>query len=182
MINYLYFFLVPSYVCTVKRAQTVTDIAPAVLVVTDLSDSSKEALRWAGHLANNHNTNLRVLFPYRLNQMKVKDDLAQLRKKFETEARTNFNKVAKDVFKEGHPVYDFVAEIGFVNDRIYSNTSENDILMVVMSKKMADTNKETLTELLDQLNTPLLIVPTNGSPKSLNGEFLDAGNMRHVET
>ena len=53
---------------------------------------------------------------------------------------------------------------GFINDRIYSNTRKNDILMVVMSKEMAETNKEALTELVDQLRTPLVIVPANDAP------------------
>jgi hypothetical protein len=145
----------------VKGIESSVELAPSVLVLTDFSDASKEALRWAGHLATYHNANLKVLYPYRLTQMNGKDDLFQLKRNIESEAKNNFSKVAESVFVDRHQAYDFKAEVGFINDRVYSYTRKNEILVVVMSKKMAITNRDALNELLDHLRTPLLIVPTN---------------------
>lgn len=146
-----------------KGTQSIIELTSTVLVVTDFSEASKEALRWAGHLAHDHNANLKVLYPYRLNQLKGKDDLGQARKNIEIEARNTFTQMAESVFKNGHTKYDFEAEVGFINDRIYSHTSKNEVLVIVISKGLANRNREAVNELLDHLRTPLLIVPSGDS-------------------
>jgi hypothetical protein len=148
------------YVCTVKQLEAAIELAPSVLFLTDFSDASKEALRWAGHLAAFHHANLRVIYPYRLTQLSGSDNLVQLKHNIELEAKNNFSKMAEVVFKEGEFQYDFNAEVGFINDRVYSYTKKSDILVVVLSKKMASTNREALNELLDHLRAPLLVVPS----------------------
>jgi hypothetical protein len=144
----------------VKQIEAATEFAPSVLFLTDFSEASKEALRWAGHLANHHHANLRVLYPYRLTQLNGSDNLLQAKKNIEAEAKTNFTKMADVVFKDGQPPYDFKAEVGFINDRVYSYTKKSEVLVVVISKRMASTNREALNELLDHLRTPLLVVPS----------------------
>jgi len=148
----------------VKQLEAATELAPSVLVLTDFSEASKEALRWAGHLAGYHHANLRVLYPYRLTQLNSKDDLVQARKNIEAEAKSSFTKLANSVFTGAVPAYDFRAEVGFINDRVYSYTNKAEILVVVISKKMANTNREALNELLDHLRTPLLVVPSLEGP------------------
>jgi hypothetical protein len=147
----------------VKGTKTSNELASSVLVLTDFSDASKEALRWAGHLANYHNAKLKVLYPYRLTQLEGKDDLFETKKNIETEAKSNFTRVAENVFNDGQR-FDFSAEVGFLNDRVYSHTRKSEVLVVVISKRMASTNREALNELLDKLHTPLLIVPPNDNP------------------
>lgn len=84
----------------------------------------------------------------------------ELRKNIESEARGNFEKVAENVFRNGNqPPFDFLPEVGFMNDRVYSHTKRTDVLMVVISKKMANANKEAVNELVDRLPMPLVIVP-----------------------
>ena len=144
-----------------KQIEAAVELAPAVLVLTDFSEASKEALRWAGHLAKAHNANLKVVYPYRLTQLNGNDNLLQVKQNIEAEAKNSFIKIADGVFTEGHQPYDFKAEVGFINDRIYSYTKKSEVLAVVMSKRMASTNRDALNELLDQLRTPLLIVPSN---------------------
>jgi nucleotide-binding universal stress UspA family protein len=145
----------------VKAKEKSVEFAPSVLVLTDFSEGSKEALRWAEHLATHHNANLKVLYPYRLTQMSGKEDVFQIKRDIEVEAKNDFAKIAESVFKDRIPPYDFKAEVGFLNDRVYSYTRKSEILMVVINKKMANTNREALDELLDKLRTPLLIVPQN---------------------
>src|SRR5205085_1293414 len=101
-----------------------------------------------------------VVYPYRLTQLNGSDNLLQLKKNIELEATTSFTKIADGVFKDGRPSYDFKAEVGFINDRVYSYTRKSEILAVVISKRMANTNREALIELLEHLRTPLLVVPS----------------------
>jgi nucleotide-binding universal stress UspA family protein len=149
-----------GYVCNVKLTEAATELAPSVLVLTDFSEASKEALRWAGHLATHHNANLKVVYPYRLTHLKGNDNLLQVKRDIETQANTSFAKIADGVFKEGKPAYDFKAEIGFINDRVHSYTKKSEVLVVVISKRMASINREALNELLDHLRAPLLVVPS----------------------
>ena len=143
-----------------KQIEAVTELAPSVLVLTDFSEASKEALRWAGHLATQHHANLRVLYPYRLTQLTGNDNLLQVKKNIEAEAKTSFIKMADVVFKDGQQPYDFKAEVGFINDRVYSYTKKSEVLVVVISKRMASANREALNEMLDHLRAPLLVVPS----------------------
>ena len=144
-----------------KEIKAPFELAPSVLVLTDFSEASKEALRWAAHTATHRHANLKVLYPYRLTQLTGRDDLAQHKRNIEIEAKNSFSKLAESVFKDTPTQYDFKAEVGFINDRVYSYTRTDEILLVVISKKMANTNKEALNELLDHLRAPLLIVPHN---------------------
>lgn len=159
MIIVTHLFCTPHYICFVKDKSTIVELVPTVLLMIDFSESSEEALRWAEHLANSHNANLKILYPYRLNQLKGKNDLGQLRKDIEMEAQYDFTKMVKKIFTN-RIHYDFEAEVGFINDRIYSFTCKNNVLVVVISKNMVNTNKETLNDLFNNLGTPLLIVPT----------------------
>jgi hypothetical protein len=90
-----------------------------------------------------------------------KDDLLQTKRNIEAEAQKNFVKIADGVFDGNKLPYDFKAEVGFINDRVHSYTKKSEILMVVISKRMANTNREALNELLDQLCAPLMIVPAS---------------------
>jgi nucleotide-binding universal stress UspA family protein len=144
-----------------KQIEAASELVPSVLVLTDFSESSKEALRWAGNLAEQHNVSLRVLYPYRLTQLNGSDNLVQLKKNIEADAKSSFAEIADVVFKEGRPLYDFKAEVGFINDRVHSYTKKSEILAVVISKRMANTNRDALNELLEHLRTPLLVVPSN---------------------
>lgn len=112
-------------------------------------------------MAINHKAKLRVLYPYRLTQLNGRDDVLQSKKNIEAEAKNNFVKLAEGLFNGNQPSYDFKAEVGFINDRVHSFTRHAEVLMVVISKRMANTNREALNELLDQLHTPLMIVPAN---------------------
>lgn len=148
-----------EYVCMVNEMASYVKKAPAVVVLIDFSDASKEALRWAAHVAIVHKANLLVLYPYRLTQLNTHDDLYMLRKNIEAEARANFNKLAEGVLEKAGPPYDFRPEVGFINDRVYAYTQQKEVLSIVIGNKMAINNREALNEMLEQLRTPLLIVP-----------------------
>ena len=143
----------------VNELASYVEEAPSVVVLIDLSEASKEALRWAAHLATDHKANLLVLYPYRLTQLGTHEDLFQLRKNIEAEARSNFYKLAEGVLEKAGPPYDFRPEVGFINDRVNAYRQEKEVLSIVIGNKMAINNREALNELLEQLDAPLLIVP-----------------------
>lgn len=141
------------------NGEATVELAPYVLAITDLEEGSIETLKWGNQLANNYHANLKVLYPYRFNQIKDRDNLALLKKKMEIEANNRFNAMAKRVFNNGSSQYDFEVEVGFINDRVNSFTRKNDVLMVVIGRELINNNKEALNEMVRDLQVPLLIVP-----------------------
>lgn len=149
-----------------NRLTTSVEPAPSVLVLTDFSKASNEALRWARWLAANHKANLKVLYPYRLTRLTTSENAFQIRKTIELDAKNTFSKVAETVFNDDTPNYDFRAEVGFLNERVYSHTRKEEVLLVVVSAAMAIANKEGLNELVENISSPLLIVPANAAEVS----------------
>lgn len=148
-----------------------TSAAPTVLLLTDFSEASNDALIWADRIAKDRAAKLKVIYPYRLTQLTGKDDLFLLKKGMEAEAESNFAKLTELILKQPAARYEFKAEVGFINDRVYSHTRRNEILLVVISKRMASNNKEAFNEMMDHLRTPILVVPHHGRT-----DAHDAGN------
>ena len=79
------------------------------------------------------------------------------------EAAVNFQKITDDILKDACISFDFRAEVGFINDRIYTYTQRNEIRLLVISKTLASQNNEALDELIGQVRVPLVIIPLNES-------------------
>jgi K+-sensing histidine kinase KdpD len=129
-----------------------------ILCTIDFSDSSADALKCSIELAEKLNCHLTVLYTYRLVN-KHNGEVTQLKRKIEEEATRNFA-LLEDQFLKGTGIdYEFKIEIGFVDDRIEDHARKNKISFLVMGKGIIIRNKETFDELLDQLQSPLVIVP-----------------------
>ena len=116
------------------------------------------ALKWAAGMATKLNSHLTIVHPYRLNQSKKKEDMVLVKKNIDVDAANNFEKIAHDLFKNGGLSYDFHVEVGFIQDRVQEHSRKNKILFMVLGKKLAS-NTETLSDLMEQIDVPLVICP-----------------------
>lgn len=82
-----------------------------------------------------------------------------MRKGIDAEAITNFEKIAKETLGNANVSYEFRPEIGFINDRVFAHSHQKEFAMMVLSKRMAVNNKESMDELIDLIKFPLVIVP-----------------------
>ena len=69
---------------------------PSILCAIDFSDSSLQALQWAIPEAQKHNYHISVLYPYRLDQIRKKEDVLQSKKAMDVEAVEKFEPVKYD--------------------------------------------------------------------------------------
>jgi hypothetical protein len=137
----------------------------SILCVIDFSEGSREALKSAVYMAEQNKTSLTVLYPYRLNQVENQADVSQLRKVLDSEATKNFTALTNGYLHRSGVACEFRPEVGFPQDRIYAFTRKNRIGLLILSKKLVTANRDGLTQLFDQLQIPLLIVPQSESAK-----------------
>jgi K+-sensing histidine kinase KdpD len=133
----------------------------SILCVIDFTEGSREALKSAIYMAEQYKAPLTVLYPYRLNQLEKQADVSQLRKSIDLEANRKFAELTERYLKASAVACEFRPEVGFLQDRIYAFTRKNRIGLIILSKKLITTNNDRLSELIDQLQIPLLIVPQN---------------------
>jgi len=120
-------------------------------------------LKWAIEEAKKHNCHISVLYPYRLNQERRNGLNIQSKKELDRMATTRFEDVAEGLLQESKISFDFRSEVGFVQDRIRQFTNKHDVAMLVMGKRMAMENTESLQELIGWLDVPVVMVP-QGEP------------------
>ena len=130
---------------------------PSILCVIDFSDSSQGAIEWSIPEARKHNLHISILYPYRLDQLRKRDDVVQSKKAIDLEALEKFERLGASLLKEGHVSFDFHSEVGFIRDRIQEHTRKNNVVLLVMSKKIA--GSESFQELIDEIDVPVVIVP-----------------------
>ena len=137
---------------------------PTVLCVIDFTPSAEDTLKSAVQLAKKNKARITVLHPYRLNQVVKKEDLSKLKRDIDEEAALNFKKISLVINNSNIP-YDFRSEVGFLSDRIQEHVRKSNIKMLVMNKDLADANRESLSELIHQLELPFIIVPQSKPQK-----------------
>ncbi len=115
------------------------------------------ALEWAIAEALNHNLHLSVLYPYRLDQVKKKENGIQSKKELELEAAEKFERLAEGMLQKSKISFDFKAEIGFLRDRITEHAKKHNDVLLVIGKKLA--SAESFTELVEETNIPVVIIP-----------------------
>ncbi len=131
----------------------------SILCIIDFSESSTKALVWATGIAADLNAHLIIVHPHRLNQLVKNEDHVLAKKKMDIEATKNFEEIATKLFKNSSVSYDFQSEVGFIQDRVKEYIRKNNILLVAMGKKLMTANKETVDELMEQIDVPLVIIP-----------------------
>ncbi len=143
------------------------DTNALILCIIDLTDASRDTLQTAIHQAEFYKAKLTVLYPYRLTQLgNSGDDVSQIRKSIDANASQSFSKISKELLKNSDVDLEFRSEVGFMNDRVHAFSKKNKIGLMVMSKKMALSNRDAFNDLLDQIQVPLLIVPQTETIKS----------------
>ena len=126
----------------------------------DFSESSSETLKWSVGMARTLKARLTILHPYRLNQLEKKEDIIGVKEKIEKDASKNFEEIANAILKNRPISFEFRSEVGFIHDRVQNYSRSNNILLLAIGKKLALSNKEILPELVEQIETPLVIIPS----------------------
>ena len=129
-----------------------------ILCATDFSDSSKDALKWSIRLAKQLNSHLTILYTYRLFKQQG-EVVIDMKKKIVEEAAKLFVAWEQEMLAGKGITYDFKSEVGFIADRVEEYAKKNSIGFFVMAKGMTVCNKETVDELLRNLQMPFVIVP-----------------------
>jgi nucleotide-binding universal stress UspA family protein len=144
-----------------KNAVTPALSHPTLLFVTDFSDSSIQALRWAIPEAKRHHLHLSILYAYRLDQVVKKDNVVMSKKDLERDADEKFSERLEGMLKGSKVTFDFHSEVGFMRDRISEHAKKQNIVMLVMGEKLA--SAESLPELMEEIKIPMVIVPAGNT-------------------
>jgi hypothetical protein len=129
-----------------------------ILCTINFSDSSRHALQWTIDLARQLKAHITILYTYRLIKSQ-QSEIVGMKRKIEEEALMNF-KTLEHEFLEGQNIsYDFLMEVGFINDRVERLLQKTSINLLVMDREMSANNKESFDELVEQTRIPLVIVP-----------------------
>lgn len=132
-----------------------------ILCALDFSESSTDAMKAALEMAARFETNVTVLFAYRLVQ--TNGAIAEYRKNMEAVALRNFETLMGKLTLKDPVPYEFRSEIGFLTDRIEVYSAQNKIGLIVMSQDMISSIDEhkgiSMKDFMRSLKIPLLIVP-----------------------
>lgn len=128
-----------------------------ILCATDFTDASKNALKWSIQLAKQSSKHLTILYTYRI--LKQNGDIFSMKRRMDDEGLKNFKALEKELLDGTGVSYEFKTEIGFVDDRIEEHVKKNNISFLVLGKNMTLRNKESFDELIENLQTPLVIIP-----------------------
>lgn len=131
---------------------------PSVLCVIDFSSTSEDALRAAIPAAERNHARLMIIHPYRLNHAGSMEDQVKMKRAIEEESRQNFRKLSH-VLNDVTIPFDFRPEIGFLTDRVQEHLKKANIILLIMSRELAKASRESLMELLPQIDIPILIIP-----------------------
>jgi hypothetical protein len=131
-----------------------------ILCAIDFSTSTLRVMEAAFGAANTNNTDVTILFVYRLVQ--TSGGLTEYKKNMEAQARKNFDALVKQMRIKDLVKYEFRSEIGFLTDRIEDYVHKNAIGLIVLSQHMADTVNDhqglTLKDFIGSTKVPFLIV------------------------
>lgn len=134
---------------------------PTLLLITDFAKSSEDALYWAIPEAQTHNWRISVLYPYRLDQARIREHAVKSKKDLELEAAKNFESQLEGPLRSSQLAYEFHSEVGFTRDRIMEATRRSNIVLVVVGQNIAAS--ESIHEILEEIGVPAVIVPTRKS-------------------
>jgi nucleotide-binding universal stress UspA family protein len=134
-------------------------VGSPILCVIDFSEASKEALRTAINIAGSTRAELKVLYPYRLNQPRNISDVSLWKKNIESDATNNFSRMTNTLLKGSNVPCEFKAEVGFVDDRVEVYTDKHDVGLIVISSDLAYKSDGAFLDMMEKLKSPLLVVP-----------------------
>ncbi|GHN00298.1 hypothetical protein WSM22_17870 [Cytophagales bacterium WSM2-2] len=131
-----------------------------ILCIIDFSDASKEVLKWAVTLTQELGCTLTILYTYRFLKPYSKDgEVVEMKRKIEKEAAEKFSKLESELLVGKGISYSFKVEVGFIADRVNNHARKNGADFLVVGQKMDSVNKQSLDELVADVQIPLVIVP-----------------------
>jgi hypothetical protein len=114
-------------------------------------------------IASAFKAHLTVLFPYRLIDHGLTEDLLKLKVKLVEDAVSRFQAIQKQITTHDTLSYDFQPEIGFAYDRITSYLKSNEPDMIIISQRQANAmnelNNTALQNLITTSKLPFVIIP-----------------------
>lgn len=127
----------------------------------DLSDSSAKVLQWAAEEALDHNSELLVVYTYRLKSLKESDQKIALKKQLEQEAYENFAKLKTSLSILDQVPHTFSPEVGFETDRLEAHMLKEPIRMMVLSNVIAKAGElhSEWNEFMSRMTVPMVLVP-----------------------
>jgi K+-sensing histidine kinase KdpD len=149
----------PTGMIGVDRAITET-VNGTVLCLIDFSKEAGDVLHAAIKIAAASKSDLTVLYPYRLNQPRSISDITQWKRSIDADANNNFKRMTESLLKEYPVTCHFKSEVGFLNDRVAAYAEKNKIGMIILGKQMMMANHEAISPMLNNLEYPLLIIPS----------------------
>jgi len=130
----------------------------SILCTIDLSESSKDVLKYAIDLSRKLGNPITVMYTYRLLNGR-EGEMVEVKKRIEDGARQKFASLEAEIFMDSGVSYDFKVEVGFISNRIREFAKKNSVSFLVMGKGMNASSKESFDELAENIHVPLVIVP-----------------------
>lgn len=129
-----------------------------ILCAIDLSDNSRNVLKFAIDLSRQNKIHITILYAYRLLNGESLEPI-EARRKLEESARQKFSELEKELLQNSGVQYDFKLEVGFVANRIREFIKTNKVSFLVIAKNTSSGIKEPIDEIAGNLHIPLVIVP-----------------------
>jgi len=159
-----------------------TDISQ-ILVLIDFSESADNALRYAIHLAKQFKANVILMHTYRLTSekpMKHYVDHLSLKKELEQKTHDNFLKLEKKLLLKSGLDYEFIMEVGFVNDSIASLAKSRSVDLVIAGSKGIDSNVDvigsTSLSIIEEIDIPVLFIPEKATYSGIENILFASDN------
>lgn len=130
-----------------------------ILCAIDFSESSIHALRWAAEMAVLLEAHLTIVYPYRLIRAENGGEVVRMKRALEEEALRKFEPLRQDILAGVTISYDFLPEVGFISDRVRDHAQKKTLRFLVMGKMAGDGNKEILSDVVNEMKVPVVIVP-----------------------
>ncbi|MEO1052221.1 MAG: universal stress protein [Bacteroidota bacterium] len=148
-----------------------------ILVPTDFSLNSNNAVRYAIKMAEKCKAKITLLHTYRLisgKHEKDKDNGVTLKKELEHVAISKFHHIEELMLKNTSVQYEFLLEVGFLSDRLGAYTEAEEVNMVIAAHDRSNgsigTFKSDFDFIIDSLKCPVLLIP----------EGLNFGNIEKI--
>ena len=141
-----------------------------ILVPTDFSENSKNALQYAYHLARAMNAHIHLFHAYHIPYIHAEMPAGMYQtaiQEAEEEANTNMEKYANEVLKkdgEGAVDFSFKSRLGFAVEEVLNAAEENDVDLIIMGTQgingVADAIFGSITSsVVDKAECPVLAIP-----------------------
>jgi hypothetical protein len=134
-----------------------------ILCAIDFSESSLSALRWAFKLAQLTQSQVTILFCYRLIALDDKMESSVIKRDMEAKAIAQFHEMEKKMIDVPAIPYEFVTEIGFFSSRIEMFIRKSPVSLLVLGNSVIANFNEYKNMSFDQFmiksNISVVIVP-----------------------